>query len=381
MSTRGEPPLPFSRSGPKLGARWMEEQFHLMPAKVFWQALTVSAAARTTLCITSRFLRHVWECSGTPPASSPQWWLSSQATPLPLSASPLWGEERGEGTVGSGLGARGWGPQVTSKWGPGERVTGGSPAAGDPWGAPHPSFLPLCAPLLTATGWPRRAPAGRAAGWWARRGGPWLGTGLGMGKGPGPGPPAPFIPAGAAVLPPGEGNKGGIGAIHSSQPLGRPPQPLSPSLGAWGPRSSPKWHLLGEKATVAQSSSMNVVAEVPGLCPAPHQALPGHSSLLSPAGHGGGPGTAGAALPGERISPLASPGEPSDCKANTCFFAQQIKTCPCTQGTLAGDAGWQESDRDDIRKGQKGLARADANLSLFFFFFSLFSLLRAFLKK
>lgn len=55
-----------------------------------------------------------------------------------------------------------------------------------------------------------------------------------------------------------------------------------------------------------------------------------------------------------------------DCKANTSFFAQQIKTCPCMQGTLAGDTGWQESDRDDIRKGQKGLARADANFSHFF---------------
>lgn len=129
----------------------MEEQFHLMPSKVFWQALTVSAAARTTLCITSRFLRHVWKCSGTTLASSPQWWLSSQATPLPLSASPLRGEEREEGAVGTGLGAKGWGPQVTSKWGPGERVTGGRAAVGDPRGAPHPSFPFLPPPLRPVT--------------------------------------------------------------------------------------------------------------------------------------------------------------------------------------------------------------------------------------
>lgn len=53
----------------------------------------------------------------------------------------------------------------------------------------------------------------------------------GDGEGAGIRAPAPFIPAGAAVLPPGEGNKGGFGAIHSSQPSGRLPQPLSPSLG------------------------------------------------------------------------------------------------------------------------------------------------------
>lgn len=238
----------------------MEEQFHLMPSKVFWQVLTVSAAARTTLCITSRFLRHVWKCSGTTRASSPQWWLSSQATPLPLSASPLRGEEREEGAVGTGLGARGWGPQVTSKWGPGERVTGGRAAAGDPWGAPHPSFpfLPPCAPLLTATGWPRRAPAGRAAGWWARRGGPWLGTRLGMGKGPGSGPPPPLYPRALPSCPPGRGTKAVSGPFTAHSPRGGCPSPCPP---AWGPCSSPKWHLLGERATAAQSSSMNVVAE------------------------------------------------------------------------------------------------------------------------
>lgn len=125
-----------------------------MPAKVLWQALTVSAAAWTTLCITSRFLRHIWTWSGTSPASSRQWWLSSQATLLPLSASPLLGEERGEGTVGTGVGVRGWGPQGTSKRGPGERVTGGRPEVsccrGPPGEPPCPSF-PFLPPLHPVT--------------------------------------------------------------------------------------------------------------------------------------------------------------------------------------------------------------------------------------
>lgn len=77
----------MSRSGPKLGARWMEEQFHLMSAKLCWHSCCVRRAARTMLGITSRCRRHSCSCSG---ASSRQCWLSFQDTPLP--ARPLWGE-------------------------------------------------------------------------------------------------------------------------------------------------------------------------------------------------------------------------------------------------------------------------------------------------
>jgi len=43
-----------------------------MSAKVFWQMLWVWRAARTMLGMTSRFLRHIWNWSGTSPASSRQ---------------------------------------------------------------------------------------------------------------------------------------------------------------------------------------------------------------------------------------------------------------------------------------------------------------------
>lgn len=65
-----------------------------MSAKLFWQTLLVWWAARTMLGMTSRFRWHSWNWSGTSPVSSQQWWFSSQTTPLPLSVSPLWGEDR-----------------------------------------------------------------------------------------------------------------------------------------------------------------------------------------------------------------------------------------------------------------------------------------------
>lgn len=132
-----------------------------MSAKLFWQTLLVWRAARTMLGITSRFLRHIWNWSGTSPASSRQWWLSFQATPLPLSVSPLWGQDgcQREGTTGTTLGTQ---PER------------GSPKEGHREGVQPPGAV------LTATGWLQRAPAGRAA---QRRQGrsPWLGMAPGRG--------------------------------------------------------------------------------------------------------------------------------------------------------------------------------------------------------
>lgn len=110
----------------------------------------------------------------------------------------------------------------------------GQSRCGGPPGSP-PSFLPLPpSPLaprysqpLDGRGEPQLAEqqggghSGVAHGW---------GQGWGWGWGRDQGP-RPLYTRGAAVLPPGEGNKGGFGAIHSSQPSGRLPQPLSPSLG------------------------------------------------------------------------------------------------------------------------------------------------------
>lgn len=135
-----------------------------MSVKVFWQTLLVWRAARTMLCMTSRFLRHIWNWSGTSPASSRQWWLSFQATPLPLSVSPL----RGEGGCQRG-GTTDTPPGTQPERGSPKRGHGGGCGGASPPGS-----------LLTATGWPRRAPAGRAA---RRRrwGGPWPGMGMGPG--------------------------------------------------------------------------------------------------------------------------------------------------------------------------------------------------------
>lgn len=140
----------MSSSGPKLGALWMEEQFHLMSAKLCWHRLCVRRAARTMLGITSRCRRHKCSSSGT---SSRQCWLSFHATPL--LASPL----RGQVAVTRG-------PQHPQR--PGGRL----------WKERS---------LLTATGWLRRGSAGTAARWQRRRGGPWPGMGLGWGMGAGMG--------------------------------------------------------------------------------------------------------------------------------------------------------------------------------------------------
>lgn len=57
---------------------------------------------------------------------------------------------------------------------------------------------------------------------------------------------------------------------------------------------------------------------------------------------------------------LASSGEPLDRKANTWVFAGHVKTHPCNC--------WQESEREDVSKGQMGLAQAYSNFWLFFLF-------------
>lgn len=131
-----------------------------MSPKLCWHSSCVRRAARTMLGITSRCRRHSCSCSGT---SSRQCWLSFQDTPLP--ARPLWREGR---------------------------VTAGPPRAP----RDRQEGLWKEGPLLTATGWLRTNPAGRAARWQRRRGGPWLGKGLGTGMGLGQGLGAGLWPLG-----------------------------------------------------------------------------------------------------------------------------------------------------------------------------------------
>lgn len=164
----------MSRSGPKLGARWMEEQFHLMSAKLCWHRACVRRAARTMLGITSRCRRHSCSSSGT---SSRQCWLSFQATPLP--ASPLWGE------VG---------------------VTAGPQSPEGPGGSPEEGEIPTHSHWMAA-----ERPSWHSSAVAAAAGRPMAGNGAGMGTGMGTGAARPHHPfyssGGGGSCPPGRGIK------------------------------------------------------------------------------------------------------------------------------------------------------------------------------
>lgn len=59
----------------------MEEQFQRMSAKALRQAFMTSRAARTTVCMSSRLLRHSCTCADTRPSSCLQCcvWFSAKA--------------------------------------------------------------------------------------------------------------------------------------------------------------------------------------------------------------------------------------------------------------------------------------------------------------
>lgn len=183
-----------------------------MSAKVFWQTLLVCRAARTMLCMTSRFLRHIWNWSGTNPASSRQWWLSFQATPLPLSVSPLRGED------GYQWGERDHRHPSGDPAGEGEPQKGGTPKGGHWEGVHPPPHGAACySQPVDGRGEPQLAEK-HGGGGGVTHGRDWdpdWGWDPSWDGGCSVQPP-PFIAAGSTVLPPpGEGNKGGFGAIHS----------------------------------------------------------------------------------------------------------------------------------------------------------------------